>query len=62
MEVVMIKLISAFKEDNEKLETTAATSPISDRQMIVTECNGIPVYVDLKDRVCLPIEETKKVL
>ena len=60
----MIELVSAFSETNteDKLETTAADSPLSGRQMQVVECNGIPVYVDLKDRVCLPVEEDKVTL
>lgn len=63
----MIKLISAFTDENEvqannTIETTAADSPISGRQMQIVECNGIPVYVDLKDRVCLPVEEGFNVL
>lgn len=38
-----------------------AVSPVSNDKMFLAECNGIPVWVHLGDRVCLPVDENKNI-
>lgn len=37
-------------------------SPISNDTMFLAECNGIPVWIHLSDRVCLPVSENKNIV
>lgn len=39
-----------------------AVSPVSNDKMFLAECNNIPVWVHLGDRVCLPVNEDKKIV
>jgi hypothetical protein len=53
-----LKLIDPLFD--KKNEVTAEVSQISGNKMVLAEVNNIPCWVNVSDRVCMPVKENEE--